>query len=273
MGAARRVERFPRFSRVPAAILGLTAAVFLFGCAAPPAPSPSPSPQRRVSRPTPPRKPSAERPRPYKVLGRWYQPLASADGFRQRGLASWYGEPFHGRRTSNGEIYDMHQISAAHKILPLGTVVRVRNLDNGRTLDVRINDRGPFVRGRVIDLSYAAAKRLGVDVPGTAPVEVVAVGVTPPRPGAPLPQVATLEPGPFTIQVGAFGERTNAERLAASLKRLYNAADVRELYCPDRRQTFHRVLVGRIPTLEKAETYEVMLRRRGFPDAFTIAAD
>lgn len=272
MGAARRAGRRPRPPWVPAAVFGLAAAVFLFGCAAPPAPAP-PSPQRRVSRATPPRKPAAERPKPYKVLGRWYQPLASADGFRQRGLASWYGEPFHGRRTSNGEIYDMHQISAAHKILPLGTVVRVRNLDNGRTLDVRINDRGPFVRGRVIDLSYAAAKRLGVDVPGTAPVEVVAIGMTPPRPGAPLPQVATLDPGPFTIQVGAFGERTNAERLAGDLKRLYRTAQVRPLHCPDRGQTFYRVLVGRVSTLQEAEEYEEMLRRRGFPGAFTIAAD
>jgi rare lipoprotein A len=270
MGAARRAERFPW---VPAAILGLAAAVFLSGCAAPPAPAPASPPQRRVSRATPPRKPAGEIPRPYKVLGRWYQPLASADGFRQRGLASWYGEPFHGRRTSNGEIYDMHRISAAHKILPLGTVVRVRNLDNGRTLDVRINDRGPFVRGRVIDLSYAAAKRLGVDVPGTAPVEVVAIGMTPPRPGAPIPRVATLVPGPFTIQVGAFGERTNAERLAGELRRLYRAAHVRELHCPDRGQTFYRVLVGRVSTLQEAEKYEEMLRRRGFPGAFAIAAD
>ncbi len=273
MGAARRADRFPRFSRFPAAILGLTTAVFLFGCAAPPAPSPPPSPQRRVSRATPPRKPSAERPRPYKVLGRWYQPLATADGFRQRGVASWYGEAFHGRPTSNGETYDMHGISAAHKTLPLGTVVRVLNLDNGKTLDVRINDRGPFVRGRVIDLSYGAAKRLGVDRPGLAPVEVVAIGMTPPRPGAPIPRAAALNSGPFTIQVGAFGERTNAERLAGELKRLYRAAQVRELHCPDRRRTFYRVLVGRVSTLREAEEYEDMLRRRGFPGAFAIAAD
>jgi rare lipoprotein A len=269
MGSARDSARL-RLSL--AAMVG--AALWLSGCAAPPPPSPTPAPAPRVSRddPTPPRR-AGPRPRPYKVLGRWYQPLATADGFRQRGLASWYGEDFHGRPTSSGEIYDMHGLSAAHKILPLGTVVRVRNLENGRTLDLRINDRGPFVRGRVIDLSYGAAKRLGVDVPGTAPVEVVAIGMAPARPGGPTPRAARLQPGPFTVQVGAFGDRANAEQLAANLKRVYRAAQVRELYCPNREQTFYRVLVGRVATLEKAEDYERMLRRRGFPDAFTIAVD
>lgn len=268
MGSARDSARL-RYSLT--AMVGV-ALLWLSGCAAPPPPSPTPAP--RVSRPdlTPTQR-AQPRPKPYKVLGRWYQPLATADGFRQRGLASWYGDAFHGRPTSSGEIYNMHGISAAHKILPLGTVVRVRNLDNGRVLDVRINDRGPFVRGRVIDLSYGAAKRLGVDGPGTAPVEVVAIGMAPARLGGPMPRVARLQPGPFTVQVGAFGNRSNAEQLAANLKRVYRAAQVRELYCPTREQTFYRVLVGRIPTLEKAEDYEQMLRRRGFPDAFTIAAD
>lgn len=267
MAPARGFDRLPVFW-----IAAFGVAALLFGCAAP-TPPPRPAPATpRTSRPAPP-PPRTDRPKPYKVLGRWYQPLANADGFRQRGIASWYGDAFHGRPTSSGEIYDMHQVSAAHKILPLGTVVRVRNLANGRTLDVRINDRGPFVRGRVIDLSYGAAKLLALDGPGTAPVEVTAIGMAAPRPGAPVPRVARLDPGPFTVQVGAFGDRTNAERLAADLKRIYRAAQVRERYCPDRERTFYRVLVGRIPTLEKAADYEEMLRTRGFPDAFTIAAD
>jgi rare lipoprotein A len=268
MASARGFARHSLWS------VGVAAAALLFGCAAP-APtvrSPVPRPQSRETRPAPPG-PVAERPRPYKVLGQWYQPLASAEGFRQRGLASWYGDPFHGRPTSSGEIYDMHRISAAHKILPLGTVVRVRNLDNGRELDMRINDRGPFVRGRVIDLSFAAARYLGVDVPGTAPVEVTAIGVAPSRPGAAPVGTARLRSGPFAIQVAALGDRNSAERLAADLKRVYRAARVRELHCPDRDRTFYRVLVGHIARLEEVDDFERMLRTRGFPDAFAIAAD
>jgi rare lipoprotein A len=113
-------------------------------------------------------------PKPYKISGKWYQPLPYARGYRERGLASWYGKKFHGRKTANGETYNMYGISAAHKTLPLGTYVTVKNLDNGKTLVVRINDRGPFVKGRIIDLSYGAAKKLGVVGPGTARVDVLA---------------------------------------------------------------------------------------------------
>jgi hypothetical protein len=107
----------------------------------------------------PPQKPAGY-PKPYKVFGKWYQPLPDSKDFRQRGIASWYGKDFHGKKTSNGEIYDMYAMTAAHKTLPLGTYVRVHNLENNRKLEVRINDRGPFVRGRIIDLSYTAAKNL-----------------------------------------------------------------------------------------------------------------
>jgi rare lipoprotein A len=121
--------------------------------------------------------PSARKPKPYRVDGVWYQPMEKGEDFRQRGIASWYGKQFHGRKTSNGETYNMYGLSAAHKTLPLGTWVRVRNLTNDRSVELRINDRGPFVRGRVIDLSYGAAKKLGVVGPGTAKVEVVALGI------------------------------------------------------------------------------------------------
>jgi rare lipoprotein A (peptidoglycan hydrolase) len=97
--------------------------------------------------------------------------MADARGYEEEGLASWYGEEFHGRKTSSGEIYDMYAMTAAHKTLPLGTYVRVHNLTNDRTVDLLINDRGPFVKGRIIDLSYAAAKALDVVRPGTAPVQ------------------------------------------------------------------------------------------------------
>ncbi len=113
--------------------------------------------------------------RSYVVFGKRYYVLQSASGFSEQGIASWYGPKFHGRKTANGETYNMHGMSAAHKNLPLGSWVRVTNLNNQRNLDVRINDRGPFVENRVIDLSYAAAKALDVVGPGTAPVRVVAL--------------------------------------------------------------------------------------------------
>jgi rare lipoprotein A len=111
----------------------------------------------------------------YVVKGRRYYILSSAKGFKERGLASWYGEPFHGRRTASGEIYDMDKISAAHKVLPLHTWVEVRNLANNRLLTLRINDRGPFVPGRIIDLSRAAARELGIYGPGVSKVYLRAV--------------------------------------------------------------------------------------------------
>ena len=118
---------------------------------------------------------SDEKGKSYVVKGRRYHVLTAAKGFREKGLASWYGEPFHGRRTASGEVYDMDKLSAAHKTLPLNTWVEVRNLDNNRTMTVRINDRGPFVPGRIIDLSRAAAKELGVYGPGVAKVQLKAI--------------------------------------------------------------------------------------------------
>lgn len=111
----------------------------------------------------------------YVINGKRYHILASADGFKENGLASWYGEPFHGRKTASGEVYDMNQISAAHKTLPLHTWVEVKNLDNNKAMALRINDRGPFVKGRVIDLSRAAAQEIGMLNAGVARVSVKAI--------------------------------------------------------------------------------------------------
>ena len=108
----------------------------------------------------------------YRIKGKRYHILASADGYQERGHASWYGEPFHGRKTANGETYDMNKISAAHKTLPLNTWVEVRNLDTNKVLAVRINDRGPFIRGRIIDLSREAAKEMDMLKTGVAKVSV-----------------------------------------------------------------------------------------------------
>ncbi|MGI1679129.1 MAG: septal ring lytic transglycosylase RlpA family protein [Cellvibrionaceae bacterium] len=112
---------------------------------------------------------------PYTVLGKTYRVMPNSDGFVQKGRASWYGTKFHGRKTSNGEVYDMYGMTAAHKTLPIPTFVRVKNLDNDKEVIVRVNDRGPFHGGRIIDLTYAAAKKLGFQSKGTAPVEVEAL--------------------------------------------------------------------------------------------------
>ena len=114
-------------------------------------------------------------PESYEEFGERYKVLQSSQGFKEKGLASWYGIDFHGRDTSSGEVYDMYDMTAAHKTLPLPTYVRVVNFDNGRSLVVKVNDRGPFIQGRIIDLSYAAAYRLGITGPGTANVEITAL--------------------------------------------------------------------------------------------------
>jgi rare lipoprotein A len=213
----------------------------------------------------------ASNPRPYKVFGKWYQPLPDSKGFRQRGIASWYGKNFHGKKTSNGEIYDMYAMTAAHKTLPLGTYVRVQHLENKKELEVRINDRGPFVRGRIIDLSYTAAKKLGIVGPGTADVEIVALGTpaaTDSGTGRTFVQ-GDYYSGNFTFQVGAFANRDNAERLKRKLDEQYKNAHI-TLY--DRGdKIFYRVRVGTFNTLEDAVMNEAILIQDGYPDAFMVA--
>lgn len=212
-------------------------------------------------------------PRPYKVLGKWYQPLPHARGFGQCGIASWYGEKFHGRKTSNGETYDMYGISAAHKTLPLGTYVWVRNLKNNRELKVRINDRGPFVKDRIIDLSYGAAKKLGIVESGTAPVEIMALGVETDTDGTEnsVHEYASLDydKGNFTFQVGAFKVRENAEKFKQELGQKYQNAHI--VVFDSGEETFYRVRVGGNDSLKEAEAYEKILLRDGFKDVFIIA--
>lgn len=151
---------------------------------------------------------------PYEVLGRSYRVMASAEGYRETGIASWYGTKFHGRLTSSGEAYDMYRLTAAHKTLPLPTWAEVRHLGNGRSIIVRINDRGPFHPDRIIDLSWAAAVQLGIDQSGTGPVEVTAISFD-------EPIVAATRPArlPVLLQVGAFGERQRADAVVERLER------------------------------------------------------
>lgn len=152
---------------------------------------------------------------PYKVLGRNYFVRDSAEGYKERGVASWYGTKFHGRSTSSGEIYDMCQFSAAHKTLPIPSFVRVTRLDTGQSVIVRVNDRGPFHDGRIIDLSFAAASKLGINRLGTAKVEVEAVSGPE---GMPPPVVAAPESEKRYLQVGSFASEDNAKALKERLR-------------------------------------------------------
>ena len=145
-------------------------------------------------------------------------PPPAEEGWTEKGIASWYGEPYHGRRTASGEVYDMHAMTAAHKSLPFGSVVKVNRRDTGADVKVRINDRGPFIEGRIIDLSYAAAQVIGLDIDGVAPVKIKVVG----REDAPLPSSQPPPVAPaaecFWVQIGAFSERDRALRVEAELE-------------------------------------------------------
>jgi rare lipoprotein A len=159
---------------------------------------------------------------PYEVFGKQYYVLPSSEGYHERGVASWYGSKFHGRRTSSGEPYDMHLATAAHKSLPLPTYAEVMNLDNGKKVIVKINDRGPFKHDRLIDMSYGAALRLGMTGTGTARVDVRVIDVAGERPVATYTAdtgSAAADPAATWLQAGAYGKREGAEQLAGQLER------------------------------------------------------
>jgi len=154
----------------------------------------------------------------YEVLGRRYRVMNNGDGYRDTGIASWYGRKFHGRPTSSGERYDMFALTAAHKTLPIPMWVEVTNQRNGRSVIVKVNDRGPFVDDRIIDLSYAAALELDMIQAGTAPVFVRALGAPATMPAPTVAEAAT-EARVVFAQVGAFSDQSNAERVIRQLRR------------------------------------------------------
>lgn len=158
--------------------------------------------------------PQGARAKPYTVLGQTYYPLKSAHGFVEEGVASWYGSDFHGKKTANGERYDMHGMTAAHRILPFGTQLKVTNLANGKVIYVRVNDRGPFVNNRIIDLTKAGASALGMLGPGTARVRIEAIGTTPDS------QASKPFSGNYYVQIGAFSNQQSARALS---RRMQNA--------------------------------------------------
>jgi len=190
---------------------------------------------------------------PYQVFGKTYHVLSTAEGYDETGIASWYGTKFHGRKTSSGEPYDVYKISAAHKSLPLPTWVKVTNLENKRTLVVRVNDRGPFKEGRIIDLSYAAAVQLGVFPKGTAKVRVQAI----PFEGRSASKSKKSKKQRYFVQAGAFKDRSNAKQLEARLKShdLGRISTERSLA-----GSVHRVLVGPFSTRSEAESAQRRLQ-------------
>jgi len=210
----------------------------------------------------------------YDALGRRYFVLPSAEGYDERGVASWYGPTFHGGNTSSGEPYDMYGMTAAHKTLPLPSYARVTNLHNGRSVVVRINDRGPFVANRIIDLSYTAAAKLDMLRDGTAMVEVRVL--TPGAPEVPPAVVATVAPTPrpapppptsplLYVQTGAFADPSNAGRELARLQ----AAGLASAFVipPPEGSQLYRVRIGPIGSVAEFDALAARLTALGIPDA------
>jgi rare lipoprotein A len=217
----------------------------------------------------------------YEVFGKRYYVMANGAGHVERGVASWYGPGFHAQNTSNGEPYDMYAMTAAHKTLPLPSYARVTNVANGRSVVVRINDRGPFVGDRIIDLSHTAAAKLDMLRAGTAEVEVVvlaapannpdtaavALAPTAPRTSA----AASTAPEPMFIQAGAFSSRANADALAARLRD--SGLDLAHVgSATSSRTSIHRVRIGPIGSVEEFDRMMARLAELGVAGA-RLAAD
>jgi len=217
-------------------------------------------------------------PESYVVMGRRYNVMKTANGFRQRGIASWYGSKFHGHRTSSGETYNMYAMTAAHKSLPLPSYVRVTNLDNGKSIVVRVNDRGPFHENRIIDLSYTAAKKLDITATGTGRVEISHIdpGQAPSR-----SRVAALNnkspagssnitantssdtklPQRLYLQVGAFTQRSNAEQLQKRVADVLDSGEINTGYNIENR--LYRVRIGPLASVAEADRLAAKLTQSG----------
>jgi rare lipoprotein A len=207
----------------------------------------------------------------YEVFGKEYMPIYSADGFREQGVASWYGHPFHGQKTSSGEIYNMHAKTAAHPTLPMGTFLLVRNLENNRETIVRINDRGPFAKDRVIDLSYRSAQKIDMIQNGTAMVELIAMDLDSPDVQE---RVTNAHPdyftGDFTIQVAAYSDKNRAEALRDQLKTIEKEVFVTQASIDG--QPVYRVRVGRFSSMEEAKRTKERLSQNGYENVIAVSA-
>jgi rare lipoprotein A len=226
--------------------------------------------------------------RSYVIRGTRYYPIPSARGFKETGLASWYGGKFHGRKTANGETYNMHTMTAAHKTLPMGTILRVKSLENGREITVRINDRGPFVRGRIIDLSYVAAKRLNMIGIGVKKVKITTLSehiaqinknkrpvilssgkkravMSAPLPDRQYPQTKTKT---IYIKLQSFDNREEARILARRFT--ISGKDVIIQQFPAAGTYFFRVLVAGGNSINEATIYKNILVENGFTYAKVV---
>ena len=270
--AARRASARWRLLATPAALLALSAC----SITAPRPAAPAGNPPQPVAPPPPPAVetvpdavPRAEprsahgNPPFYDVLGKRYYVLAASDGYLERGVASWYGPTFHGGNTSSGEPYDMYAMTAAHKTLPLPCYARVTNLRNGRSVVVRINDRGPFVANRLIDLSYTAAAKLDMIREGTTLVEVRALSPTVPDE---LTRSAAQPPPALYVQAGAFADQQHAQRLLARLQ----AAGLERVFIASPLQNgthLYRVRLGPVESVAQFDELTARLTALGIPDA------
>jgi rare lipoprotein A len=268
-------------------------AILLAACASvprraatpPPATAPGlpPSPPPQVADAVPPAEPRSSHGNPpfYDVNGQRYQVLSSADNYLERGVASWYGPDFQGHSTSSGERYDMYLMTAAHRTLPIPCYARVTNLSNGHSVVVRINDRGPFVGNRIIDLSYSAATRLDIVRSGTAFVElrtigpgelggeVAATGAAPAAAPANAPPAAATPVAPpvaLYIQVGAFADADNAQRVLDRLQS-NGVPHVFTVMSSGNNRMLRRVRIGPIGTVEEFDQLAARLAALGYPEA------
>lgn len=226
-------------------------------------------------------------PKNYVVFGKRYHVMPNSKGYVERGIASWYGTKFHGNRTSSGETYDMYAMTAAHKSLPLPTYVRVTNISNGRSIVVKVNDRGPFHGNRVIDLSYTAAAKLGILGEGTGLVEVRAldprkadagpqpIAATQPPVARTAPptttpaQTAALNTSGLYLQIGAFGNRANAEQLRTKL----NQVKIPDIQISEDRKSQHpvyRVRIGPLASVAEADRMASSLERYGITNPHVV---
>ncbi len=220
-----RSRAYPLLARTLIVTGMVAAALVITGC----------GPKRRPPAPPPPRPPApttTTRPQPTPSRPPGAEPVLQG----QTGIASWYGHPYHGRRTASGEVYNMNDMTAAHRTLPFKTRVKVHNLENGRDVTVRINDRGPFVEGRIIDLSFAAAQAMGM--PSTALVRLELLGSAEPGGAGPA--------GYFGVQIGSFQDRRNAEMLAKSVEKRFRPVALQRM--EQSNGVFYRLVVGREPT-------------------------
>ncbi len=208
--------------------------------------------------------------RPYVINNRTYSPLPSAEGYEETGIASWYGRDFHGRTTSNGETYNMHDTTAAHKLLPMHTMLLVTNLNNGKQTVVRVNDRGPFVQGRIIDLSLSAAKKIDLVQSGTAKVRITALGEIKKTNGKiQFKKHADLKSGEYFVQIGAFTKKYNSLRLQEKFLDSGHQTVIQKALVNG--QTFYRVQVFVGQTLNSARKSEQALLNKGYTGAFILA--